>query len=174
MPGSAAVLWNGRGAGTVLSLILLSFHPLISAALCSSPMVASPSCHVTLLPLGGPFNARGVERRRERRDVRCVTVRQPGRAGIASSGMPGASPSAGVRVPFAAHGPVSGRQSGSNSPPGPYLLLSVSRQPISLWPGSAGQCRRGCERRTTAARASLPGACRPRRAACALRTRAPC
>jgi hypothetical protein len=32
------VLWNGRGAGTVLSLILLSFHPLISAALCSSPM----------------------------------------------------------------------------------------------------------------------------------------
>jgi hypothetical protein len=101
-----------------------------------SSIVASPSCHVTLLPFGGPFNARGVERRRERRDVRCVTVRQPGRAGIAPSGMPGASASAGVgadiHVPSAAHGPVSVRQSGSNSPPGRTVLALEREQATYL------------------------------------------
>jgi hypothetical protein len=88
-----------------------------------------------------------VSRRRERREARWVTVRHAGRAGIASSVIGGGTPvamasAAPTGAPSGPHAPPSGRHSGSNSPPGPYLLLSVSRQPISLWIASVASISR--------------------------------
>jgi hypothetical protein len=108
-------------------------------------------CHVAHEDTGGRGSCGGGgggiappgpgSRRRERRDGREVTVRHAGRAGIGSS-LVGCGASSGCESSVAGagiggHAAFSGRQSGSNSPPGPYLLFIVSRQPISLEGGSA-------------------------------------